>query len=382
MASQKNIKTEQIEGVLIVGGGYAGLHAAAAVLHEGVSVTVIDSTGQHDHITRLAAVAGGTGTINDASSPLESFVKHVVIGKVTNVQDGLVALEDGRSFQAQAVIVAAGSASSRPPLPGIEFAYPLRSASDAVLLRSLIVDAPSLVIIGGGATGVQLAGAVASAHPAVEVQVLEASSRLLGGLPPELGAGAQRILEGRQVQVFLGCKVEKITATGAVVDSKLHQGLVVWAGGSEAPGALLGLPTAANGQISLDKTLLVEGFMHTFAAGDTAFHSGADDKPLPMSAQVAVRAGTAAGQNAVRLIKGEPLKAAELRQLGWVLDLGGRRGLFQLGPINLSQGGVDLIPPVLHEIIDLMGLFEMGGKEALRFASSSARSLIPFRLPE
>jgi hypothetical protein len=56
--------------------------------------------------------------------------------------------------------------------------------------------------------------------------------------------------------------------------------------------------------------------------------------------------------------------------------------LAQVGPANLSQTGLDLTPPLLHEVIDLMGLFETGGITALRFASSSAKSLIPFRLPE
>ncbi len=382
MTKKNTAKPEQIDGVLIIGGGYAGLHAAAAVQHAGIPVTVVDRTGRHDYVTRLAAVAGGTGTLDDASSPVRSFVDRVIEGTVAKVHDGSATLEDGRILQAEAVIVTAGSSSSRPPIEGIGNAHALRSAEDAIKLRSLIAGANSLVIIGGGATGVQLAGAVAIAHPSICVHLIEGSARLLGAMPPELGAGAQRILTGRNVNVYLGSNVDEITESGAVCKGGLLEGLVVWAGGSEAPGQQFGLPAAENGRILLDPTLRVEGYKRTFAAGDTALHRRIDGEPLPMSAQIAVRAGAAAGQNAVRLLKGEEPESVDLRQLGWVLDLGGRRGLAQVGSLNLSQGGVDLIPPLLHEVIDLMGLIETGGFTALRFASSSAKSLIPFRLPE
>jgi len=382
VATNNSAQSERIDGVLIIGGGYAGLHAAAAVRHAGVPVTVVDRTGQHDHVTRLAAVAGGTGTVEDASSPLRSFVESVLVGAVTNIEDGSVTLADGRTLQAQAVIVTAGSSPSSPQIEGIKYAHPLRSAEDALKLRLLIEGADSLVIIGGGATGVQLAGAVAVVQPSISVHLVEGSTRLLGSLPAELGAGAQRILEGRNVNLSLGASVEKVTEPGVVVDGTLLEGLVVWAGGSEALGDQFGLPTAENGRILLDPTLRVTGLKRTFAAGDTALHRSSNGEVLPMSAQVAVRAGAAAGHNAVRLLKSETLKSVDLRQLGWVLDLGGRRGLAQVGPVNLSQAGLDLIPPLLHEVIDLMGLFETGGITALRFASSSAKSLIPFRLPE
>jgi NADH dehydrogenase len=94
-----------------------------------------------------------------------------------------------------------------------------------------------------------------------------------------------------------------------------------------------------------------------------------------MSAQIAVRAGAAAGRNAVRTLQGEPAEAVDLRQIGWVLDLGGHRGLAQVGPLNLTVGGADLIPPLLHEAIDIKHLLDIGGVQALRYTSASVRSL-------
>ena len=371
---------EHLEGVLVVGGGYAGLHAATAVRRSGIPVTVVDRTGRHDFVTRLAGVAGGTAGVGDASQSLRSFVDRVVVGSVAEIADGSVTLTDGRTITADALVVTAGSASSRPPIDGIEFAHGLRSAEDAVTLRESIAHATAVVIIGGGATGVQLAGATAAAHPTLTIHLVDGAARLLGGMPNAISSGATRILRGRNVNIHLGSGVERITRQGAVVDGALLEGVVVWAGGFSILAHQYAMPAAEDGRIMVDATLRVQGTQRTFAAGDIAAHCDIDGNALPMSAQVAVRAGDAAGRNAVRTIRGEPIRSVDLRQLGWVLDLGARRGLAQLGPITLSAPGADLIPPILHEAIDLKDLLELGGVHALRYASTSARSLIAWPL--
>jgi len=373
---------DHVGGVLVIGGGYAGLHAAAAVGRSGVPVTVVDRTGRHDFVTRLAAVAGGAAPEEDASRPLHSFIDNVLIDSVVEIGDGSITMSDGRTITADAVVVTAGSAPSRPPIDGIELAHTLRSAEDAMALRRSIASAPSVVIIGGGATGVQLAGAAAEAHPELIVHLVEAKPRLLETMPGAFNSGARRILEGRGVRVHLGFDVERITTQGAVVDGSLLAGLVVWAGGFSALAQEYGMPTSADGRVLVDDALRVLHSERTFAAGDIADHRNSDGNPLPMSAQVAVQAGTAAGRNAARTVRGEPVLAVDLRQVGWVLDLSGRRGLAQVGPINLTAPVADLIPPLIHEAIDLKNLLEVGGAHALRYASWSVRSLLssPLRL--
>lgn len=372
---------DHVEGVLVVGGGYAGLHAAAVVQRSGVPVTVVDRTGRHDFVTRLAAVAGGTAPVEDASRPVRCFADLFAVASVVEVADGSVTLSDGRTVTADAVVVTAGSAPSRPPVDGIELVHDLRSAEDAVALRGSIARSPSVVVVGGGATGVQLAGAAAVAHPSLTVHLVEAATRLVGGMPDAFSAGAMRILEGRNVQIHLGSGVERITEQGALVDGTLLEGLVVWAGGFSALAHHYGVPTADDGRILVDEALRVLGNERTFAAGDIAAHRNAQGEALPMSAQTAVRAGTAAGTNAARAVRGEPVRAVDLRQIGWVLDLGGHRGLAQIGPINLTAPGVDLIPPLLHEAIDIKDLLEVGGVQALRHASTPVRSLFACSLP-
>ena len=359
------------EGVIVVGGGYAGLHAARAVAGRGVAVTLVDRDGRHDFVTRLAAVAGGTAPLSDAGRPAEDFVNDVVRGSVAEVADGVVILEDGRRLEAGAVVLTTGAEISRPPIEGIEHAHGLRNSSDATELRAVIDTSDALVIIGGGATGVQLAGAASIAHPDLRIDLLETEPRLLTGMPQDLASGARRILCDRGVVVRLGDEVERITGTGVEAAGRTIEGTVVWAGGFEADTSGLCLPTSDDGRILVDDELRVQGFERTFAAGDVAAHLDRRGRPLPMSAQTAVRAGTEAGANAARIARGRQPRRVRLTQMGWVLDLGGRRGLAQVGPVSLSAPLLDQIAPVIHDLIDLKNLVEIGGPSALRFAPAS-----------
>ncbi len=359
------------DGVIVVGGGYAGLHAVRAVASRSVPVTLVDREGRHDFVTRLASVAGGTAPLGDAGRPIGEFASDVERAAVAEVGDGWVRLVDDRILSADAVVVTTGAEVSRPPIEGIEHAYGLRNAQDAAWLRSAIAEAESLVIIGGGATGVQLAGAASIAHPGLRIELLEAEHRLLAGLPAELASGARRILGDRGVVVRLGHSVERITTAGVETAYGSVDGIVVWAGGFEADTSGIGLPTAEDGRILVDDRLRVRDFERTFAAGDVAAHVDGRGDRLPMSAQVAVGAGSAAGANAARLVRGRDLQRVRLSQIGWVLDLGGRRGVARVGPFSLSAPFLDQFAPVIHDLIDLKNLLEIGGAAGLRFAPSS-----------
>lgn len=130
-----------VDGVLIVGGGYAGVHTARSVRRAGLSSHIVDPTGRHDFVTRLAAVAGGTAGVSDASALLDDFANDVILGSMTHVRDGEVDLDDGTTLTADAVVVTAGAVPLTPPIDGIEFGRPLRTQDDALSLRDEIEGA-------------------------------------------------------------------------------------------------------------------------------------------------------------------------------------------------------------------------------------------------
>lgn len=374
-----------LDGVLIVGGGYAGLHAGTALHRAGVPTSVIDPDAAHGFITRLAAVAGGTAPAGDAFAPFRDLGFSLVQERVDRVDDGSVTLADGTVIEASSVIVAAGSLAANPPVPGIEHARALRTAADALSLRRSLRSATEIVIVGGGATGAQLAGAVSVAHPGTAVGIVEEGPRLLGGYGRRVGLDAQRTLAGRGVRLHLSQRVERIEPDGLVLASgRRLRGLVVWAGGFRPAGTIFGdhLPLR-DGRIEVDAVLRVRDWRRTFAAGDVAAHTDRQGELMPMSAQIAVQAGTGAGRNAARLFEGRPPRPIALTQRGWVIDLGGGRGVADLGPVELVGPVLGRLAPVLHSAIDVKNVLEIGGLGGLRFLpgmhrpSAAVRALTP-----
>lgn len=367
MATRTNTTAAHIDGVLVVGGGYAGLHAATAATDAGADITVLDPTGRHDFVTRLAAVAGHAAPTSDASRRIDAFGHRVVTGSVVGLADGEVTLTDGSRRTADAVVFCAGASATRPPIDGIDHALPLRTAEHATTIRERLDPDGAVTIIGGGATGVQLAGAISSSKAAATVRIVEMEPRLLATMRADSSEGAARILGDRGVDVLTDAVVERIGADLVVVGGRELPGLVVWAGGFAPRTDGLDVEINDDGQIVVDEFLRVAGMTRTFAAGDVAEHRAGNGDRLPMSAQIAVQAGDAAGANAARVVRGDQPKPASLAHQGWVLDLSGQRGIAEIGGLSLAGPFADLIPPFLHDAIDLKSLFGMGGFGALPF---------------
>lgn len=361
--------TESFDGVIVVGGGYAGLHAASAVQRANVPVRVVDPSPTHDFITRLASVAGGSAPAHDAAVPFVALGRSVESAVVRRVGDGVVTLDDGRVVEAAAVIIAAGSKPASAPIPGLAHARTLRTAVEASELRADVDGADAVIVVGGGATGVQLAGAISAAHPRIAVTVVERDQRLLAGMAPVLGHHAAHILVQRGVTLRLATNVTEVDDSGAMLDSGLRvDGLVVWAGGFSSAGVTLGENLSTrDGRIEVDPELRVLGWRRTFAAGDVAAHRDRSGRPLPMSAQIAVQAGTGAGQNAARVAKRRTTHQIWMAQRGWVMDLGGGRGVADLDGLTIASSGLDRLAPLLHLAIDAENLVEIGGLGALRW---------------
>lgn len=355
--------------VCIIGGGYAGVHAARTARSAGADVVVIEPTGQHDLAPRLAGVAAGRRPAGDAWAPLEDVVDATIVrARARRVdQNGpRVHLDDGGTLEADAVVVTTGATPSLPPVDGLDAgaAWTLKTAPDALRLRSAIGEHDTLVVVGAGSTGVQLAAEVAHAHPNVTVHLVEVTGEVLGDFDRALGRRAATVLEQRGVRLHLHTGVDRAEGESVVLDDGQRlDGLVVWTTGVNADGhALLPDARTADGRLVVDRCLRVSG--RVLAAGDIAAHSDLLGRVTAQSAQIALQAGRAAGRNAALIARGRMPRRVPLVDLGWVVDLGGR-GVAQVGPLDVTLPGLDLLVPVLHEAVDLRHLWQAGGARAV-----------------
>lgn len=357
--------------VIVVGAGYAGVRAAVAARHEGADVTLVDATGNHEFSPRLAAVAGGRAPSGDGWAPADELTGVTLVrGTVTRVDAAApgVVLEDGQHLAADAVIVAVGADTAWPDVPGLEGnAHGLRTVADALAIRRDLVEADRLVVVGGGPTGVQLAAEAAHRHRHLDVTVLEATPHLLPEMSRRLGARAEQLLRRKGVDVRRRSRVVRVTPDGVVLHTGSRvDGLVVWATGFAAAGSTL-LPQAdtVEGRLAVDRTLRVPGTVAVFGAGDVAAHQDLFAQPLAMSAQTAVRAGAAAGRNAVRVARGLPPSPVLLFEMGRLVTLGRRVGVGSVLGVPLAGPLLDRTVPLLHEVVDIQHLFQTGGLAAV-----------------
>ena len=357
--------------IVVVGGGYAGVMAARAALERRAQVTLVDADGHHGFLPRLATVAAGVGPESDADAPLAELLPGVTL--VTDDVAGIdhharaLATAAGRGVEWDALVLAAGAHATAPPIPGLaDHAWTLRTPEDARRLRALVPRAESLVVVGAGSTGTQLAGEVAAAHPHVQVHLLEMADRILPSLPDRMADRAHHVLVDRRLAIRTGVSLDRVGPEGDDLDDGTTvPGLVVWTGGYASNGNVLlrDAPTT-DGRIVVDRCARVSGHRRILAAGDIAAHRGPGGRLLPQTAQVAVRAGRLAGANAARIAEGLRPRAARLRHIGWVLPLGDGQAVAQVGPLPLTDPVTGRLAPLLHDAIDVRHLLNVGGLPA------------------
>lgn len=351
--------------VVVVGFGFAGALATAELLKAGRTVTVVEPTASHQFLTRLAAVAGGTQAASDRAAPIsEMYEVPVVAERAVAVAGSTVELASGRTLDARCVLLTAGARPVDPPIEGLHHALPLRSAEDAVAIRACVATSDSVVIVGGGPTGCQLAGAISVARPTVNVTLVDGSERLMTNFGRRLGDRAADILLGRGVELILGDEADTILPDGAMLESgRRVSGTVLWAAGFEAVMDDFG-PTD-EGRLIVDGSGLVEGSQCVFAAGDAAAHRDADGEAFPMSAQIASQAGKQIAANIGAVLDGRSLEPLDLRDRGWVVDLGGV-GVAELLGVPLAFPVTDHLVKLMHDAIDARHLWQLGGLDFVR----------------
>jgi NADH dehydrogenase len=332
--------------VVIVGGGFAGLTCARKLAKsDDVRVTLIDRNNYHQFQPLLYQLATAElGTPDVATSLRQSLRGHanvdVKMQEVTaaDPRTRTVTTGEGASYQGDFLVLAAGSQANFFGTPGAkENAFPLYSLEEAQRLRSRILavfeeadrdprlvekGALNFVVVGGGATGTEIAGALADminlTMPAeygdlalnyARIYLVDHGHALLGPFPVEAHDYAARVLQEKGVQLRLGIGVKEVAPDHVVLSdgTSIQTRTAIWAGGLMASplAASAGLPQGHGGRIEVRPDLTVEGFPGVYALGDFANVPSPDGQPLPQLGSVAQQCGEWTAKNILSEIAGE-----------------------------------------------------------------------------
>jgi NADH dehydrogenase len=326
--------------VAVIGAGFGGLNAARALKHADVEVTLVDRNNFHTFQPLLYQVATSGLNAADVAHPVRGvFWKQRNVAfrnaSVTGVDwdAKTLTLDDGPPVDFDGLIIAAGAGTNFFGVPGAaEHSFPLYSLADALTLRNHLLarvehaathpeDAEAAltwVIVGGGPTGVEVAGALAELVNHVlqkdfpdldlcegsRIVLVELADRLLTPFAPKLSENARRTLEKRGVEVRLDQQVEAVAAHEVQLKGgeRLPANTVIWAAGVKANALVdvLGLEQGPGGRIVVEPTLRVPGHPNVYAVGDVAVIPGEDGRPLPGVAQVAIQSGKHAARQLTR----------------------------------------------------------------------------------
>jgi NADH:quinone reductase (non-electrogenic) len=339
--------------VVILGGGFGGLYAARALRKAPVDVVLLDRRNFHLFQPLMYQVATGSLSPGEICAPLRGVLaRHkntqVLLGEAVDLDAGrrTIQLLDGASFPYDSLIVATGSQSFYfGHDPWREWAPSLKSIEEATAIRHKILYAfeaaerepdparrrawLTFVIVGGGATGVELGGALGeiaghtlknefrSIDPReAQILILDGGPRLLTSYPEDLSRRAEESLVRLGVRVRTGSLVDAIDADGVSFHSpeggeeRLPAKTVLWAGGIHVGGfgKVLAERTGAEidrgGRLKVLGDLTVPGYPEIFVVGDLAQIKGPDGKPLPGVAQIAMQGGGYAAKTIVARLQG------------------------------------------------------------------------------
>lgn len=339
--------------VLILGGGFGGLYAAQALKHAPVDVTLLDQRNFHLFQPLLYQVATGSLSPGEIAAPLRSVLSkqkntRVLLGEAVDIDPSRkqVLLKDGSAVDYDSLIVSTGSQSAYFGHDDWrQWAPSLKSVEEATMIRHKILLAfeaaertqdpeerqawLTFVIVGAGATGVELGGALGeianqtlkndfrSIRPQdARILVVDTATRVLSTYPEDLSRKAEKALLKLGVRVRSGVMVTEIDAEGVTLKTKsgserLRTRTVIWAAGVTPSefGRQLVKRTAAEtdkgGRIKVNPDLTIPNYPDIFVVGDLAFSTKPDGKPLPGVAQVAMQGGAYAAKTITKRVQGK-----------------------------------------------------------------------------
>jgi NADH:quinone reductase (non-electrogenic) len=340
--------------VIILGGGFGGLRAAQRLKRARVQVKLFDRRNFHLFQPLMYQVATGSLSPGEIAAPLRSVLSkqknaEVLLGEAADIDpaNNRIKLKDGAEFEYDSLIVATGSQTSYYGNDTWREAAPsLKSVEEATAIRHKILLAfecaerattpedvrawLTFVIVGAGATGLELAGALAEiANETLKhdfrkidpsearILLVEGGPRILPSFPEDLSAKAEKLVTRLGVEILKGVKVTRIDDDGVMLErptgsESLPAKTVLWAGGvtSNEFGKKLAQRVAAQtdriGRIQVTQQLTLPNYPNIFIVGDLALALGKNGKPLPGVAQVAMQGGAYAARVIRARVEKEP----------------------------------------------------------------------------
>ena len=379
--------------VVIVGGGFGGLEAAKKLAGEDVRVTVIDRTNYHLFQPLLYQVATAALSPADIAAPVRAVLSkcknmEVILAEVQSVDVAAKRIKTtDMEIPYDFLILATGARHSYFGHDEWEKLAPgLKSLEDAIELRRRLLmafeyaekitdeaarkAAMTFVIIGGGPTGVEMAGAIAEIarytlakdfrhiDPSqARVILIEADPRLLASFPEDLSASAMKQLVDLGVEVRTGVRATNLTETGLQVgDEFIPCHVKIWAAGNNASfvGKTLGVAVDRVGRVMVDDDLTIPGHPEVQVIGDLANFSHQTGQPLPGVSPVAMQQGRHAARNILRLIKNREPRPFRYWDKGSMATIGRKKAVADLNFVHLSGLPAWLVWLFVH-IIFLVG---------------------------
>jgi NADH:quinone reductase (non-electrogenic) len=379
--------------VVILGGGFGGLYAARALGRAPVEVTVVDRRNHHLFQPLLYQVAMAALSPGDIASPIRWILRkqknvEVILAEATgfDLAGNRVILKDG-ALDYDYLIVATGATHFyfghdewRRTAPG------LKTLEDALEIRRRVLIAferaeremdparraaeLTFVVIGGGPTGVEMAGALAeiSRHSlardfrhfdpgSARIMLIEGGPSILSTFPEDLRQAAMRDLQRLGVTVRTHSIVTDVSPGVVSVGSEsILAETVLWAAGVSASplGAALGAPLDRAGRVKVLPDLTIPGAPNVFVIGDLANLAGDDGRQLPGVAQVAIQMGRHAVHNILRAIEHQPLRPFHYHDLGNMATIGRASAIADFGRFRLS-GLMGWLAWLFVHILNLIG---------------------------
>ncbi len=376
--------------VIIVGAGAGGLEVAKRLSRADLEVILIDKNNHHLFQPLLFHVAAAVLSPGDIAAPVRSILsKHknirVVMGEVVrfDAPGKQVKLSDGSSYAYDYLVIATGIKTCYYGNDcWEEYAPGLKTLPDALLIREKILvsmekaeiaadkkhaeDLMTFVVVGGGPTGVETAGALAELVRSsisrdfrrldtskIRIILIEALERILGGFDPGLSTKATRQLEKLGVEVMLGAKITRIDENGIWLGERfIGTSNVIWAAGTMAPAELATLDAGAHvsGRVYVKHDCSIENYPEVFVIGDAGIYIQ-DGQPLPQLAPVAVQQAEYVSRVIRREI--EPARRPEFKykDKGNVAVVGRGRAVMQIGRFKITGFPAWLAWVVVHVIV-------------------------------